>query len=126
MSAGVESVPIRSHRDLRVWQKSMQLVEGIYRLSLSFPHAESYGLTAQLRRAAISVPANIAEGRGRDSRRDFAKFVSIARGSLMEADTLLEIAMSLSYAERGSVAELQSLVTEIASMLSRLRTSLLK
>jgi four helix bundle protein len=104
----------------------MKLVAEIYRLSGSFPQTEIYGLTAQLRRAAISVPANIAEGRGRGGKRDFARFVSVARGSLCEADTLLEIAVSLGYAKRAGVAELQSLVAEISRMLGGLRATLLK
>ena len=80
-------MPIHSHRDLIVWQKGMDLSVDVYRLTKSFPPDELYSLVSQLRRSASSIPANIAEGRGRYSEKDFAHFVSVARGSVMEVDT---------------------------------------
>ena len=82
---------IKSFRDLMVWQKSMQLVTDLYRLTSDFPKTESYGLTSQLRRAAVSVPSNIAEGYGRHSTSDYIRFLQIAIGSLYELQTQVEI-----------------------------------
>jgi four helix bundle protein len=78
---------IASHRDLIVWQKSMDMVQSVYQLSSTFPKHELYGLTSQLRRAAVSAPANIAEGHGRGTRRDYANFIAIAKGSILETST---------------------------------------
>ena len=83
---------IESYRDLQVWQKAMNLVETCYRLSALFPDSERYGLTSQLRRAAVSVPANIAEGHGRRSIREYCQHLSVAYGWLMELETHLQIA----------------------------------
>jgi four helix bundle protein len=88
---------IRSHRDLVAWQKAMELVVIVYRASEAFPKGELYGLTSQLRRAAVSIPANIAEGQGRRGKGEFLQFLSNARGSLLELDTHLEIALRLGY-----------------------------
>jgi four helix bundle protein len=78
---------VRNYRDLLVWQKAMSLVEDIYGLSRQFPADERFGLVAQIRRAAISVPSNIAEGQARKSTREFIQFISLAEGSLAEVDT---------------------------------------
>lgn len=88
---------VRSYRDLVAWQKAMRLVIDVYRCTQSFPKAEIYGLTAQLRRAAVSVPSNIAEGQGRASIGEFKQFLCHARGSLLEIETQLQIAQSLEY-----------------------------
>src|SRR5213593_4666626 len=88
---------ISSFRDLRVWQQEMDLVEQVYRISLAFPKHEIYGLTGQMRRAAVSVPANIAEGHIRKQTRAFLNHSSIALGSLAELQTELEIATRLGY-----------------------------
>jgi len=95
--AGAGEAPkrIESHRDLIVWQKSMDLVVQVYRLTATFPANEMYRLVAQATRAAASVPANIAEGHARSSRRDFANFLAIAKGSLMETEAFLMIAIAL-------------------------------
>ena len=87
----------RKHHDLLAWQQSIELVKVIYRLTDSFPPAEQYGLTAQMRRAAVSVPANIAEGMGRNSTRELLQFLTIARGSLSELDTFVVLARELGY-----------------------------
>jgi four helix bundle protein len=96
---------IRSYRDLRVWQQSIDLVEAIYQLTANWPQRESYGLTQQIRRAAVSVPSNIAEGQGRHGGREFLHALSIANGSLYELETQLLIAQRLRYVsvEEGSL-----------------------
>jgi four helix bundle protein len=88
-----------SFRDLLAWQKAMALVADVYRASESFPKREMYGLTDQVRRSAVSVPSNIAEGKGRFSKKDFVHFLVTARGSLCEMQTQLEIATNLGYLE---------------------------
>ncbi|MEC3886984.1 four helix bundle protein [Xanthomonas campestris] len=88
----------RPHERLTVWRDAMSLVEAIYRLSHDFPDSESFGLTAQMRRAAISVPSNIAEGAARRSTAEYLRYLSMARGSLAELDTQLQIATRLQFA----------------------------
>jgi four helix bundle protein len=92
-----EAVKIGSHRDLLVWQKAMDLTVEVYRLSQRFPREEIYRLTSQVTRAAASVPANIAEGHARATSRDYANFVAIAKGSLMETETFVMLAVRLGY-----------------------------
>jgi four helix bundle protein len=115
---------LRSHKDLQVWQKSMDLLEEIYRLSRPFPREEDWGLTSQLRRAVISVPANIAEGNARGSRRDYAHFVSIARGSLSETETLVLAAIRLKYLREEHAKAALSLLDEVGRMLNTLHNRL--
>jgi four helix bundle protein len=112
----------RKHRDLLVWQKSIVLVEHVYRLTESFPKQEQFGLVSQLRRAAISVPANIAEGSARSTRKDLLHFLVIARGSLSEMDTLVEISGNLGYIE--DKTSLLDEINQVAGLLARLRASL--
>src|SRR5436190_24255550 len=88
---------IKSHRDLIAWQKSMDLVVACYAATKTFPKDETYGLTSQFRRAAVSIPANIAEGQGRRLAKEFQQFLAHARGSLLELDTHLELALRLGY-----------------------------
>ena len=88
---------VQSYRQLIAWQKAMELVKQIYHLTNKFPKEELYGLTGQLRRAAVSVPSNIAEGQGRDSTKEFLHHLSIAYGSLMETETQILIAETLFY-----------------------------
>src|SRR5947209_4111094 len=90
---------IKSHRDLIVWQKAMDLVESVYSATASFPKEETYALTSQIRRAVVSIPANIAEGQGRRLPKEYLYFLANARGSLLELDTHLEIAVRLRYQE---------------------------
>jgi four helix bundle protein len=116
---------IRSHRDLFVWQKAMDLVVEVYRLTDHFPRAEQYGLVSQMTRAAVSVPANIAEGSGRGgSRREYSHFLGIARGSLMETETLLELAVRLRYVDEKDATRLFALIDEVSRMLSSIRSRL--
>ncbi|MGK2964053.1 MAG: four helix bundle protein [Tepidiformaceae bacterium] len=115
---------ISSHRDLIAWQKAMDLTVAIYELSRRFPRSEDYRLTAQLTRAAVSVPANIAEGKGRVTGRDFANFLAISRGSLMETETLLTLAVRLGYLTDADAQEAFGLITEISKMITVLRSRL--
>ncbi|MCL4470392.1 MAG: four helix bundle protein [Gammaproteobacteria bacterium] len=87
----------RPHYNLEAWKESISLVKAVYQVSQSFPKEEIYGLTSQMRRAAVSVPSNLAEGAARTGQREFAQFISIARGSLSELETQLLIAVELDY-----------------------------
>lgn len=98
-SATSESKPIRSHRDLIVWQRAVDLVVAVYGASTNFPKEEAYGLTGQMRRAAVSIPANIAEGQGRRMTKEFQLILGHSRGSLLELDAHLEIALRLGYSQ---------------------------
>lgn len=113
-----------SHRDLVVWQKSMDLAVQVYRLTARFPKSELYRLTSQVTRAAASVPANIAEGNARGSRRDYANFLAIAKGSLNETETFLILALRLGYLREHELAPALFLITEIGKMLTALRARL--
>jgi len=117
-------VAAASYRDLIVWQKAMDLCVEVYRLSASFPRDERFGLTSQIRRSAYSVPANIAEGNARGTRRDYAHFDSVARGSLAGTETFLLLAVRLGFASRPRIAPVLALATEIGKMLNALRTRL--
>lgn len=88
---------IKSPKDLKVWQESMELVIQIYKISNGFPNHEIYGLSSQIRRAAVSIPSNIAEGAGRKSNKEFMQFLFISLGSLSEVETQLEISQRLGY-----------------------------
>jgi four helix bundle protein len=112
---------IRSHRDLVVWQKSMDLVDLIYDLSDHFPRKEQRVLIPQITRSVISVAANIAEGQGRYTARDFANFLVISEGSLMEADTMLTVAVRRHYVTEQAAQPAYNLITEIGKMLWSLR-----
>src|SRR5690242_3316902 len=105
-----------NYRDLDVWKRSVDLVVDVYTLTCEFPRSELYGLTNQIRRAASSVPANIAEGNGRLYRKEYAHHVSIARGSISELITLLEIAQQLGYATPARVAPLLEQAEAISRM----------
>ena len=89
---------MKSHKDLLVWQKSVELVTRIYSETKSWPAEEIYGMTAQIRRAAVSIPSNIAEGAGRGGKKEFSRFLFIALGSLAEVETQIEIAERLGFA----------------------------
>ncbi len=108
---------IKSYKDLFIWQKSMVLVTEIYSITKTFPVAEIYGLTSQLRRSAVSIPSNIAEGYGRNSTNDYKRFLQIAVGSLYELQTQIEIAFNLKYIEEQKHIEIIDLSIEIDKML---------
>ena len=114
----------RNYADLIVWQKAMDFVEAVYRASAAFPSHEIYGLTSQLRRAAVSVPSNIAEGQGRHSRLEFRRFLRIAHGSLREAETQILIAERLKYLSSATKHELLAAAAEIGRLLNGLAKSL--
>jgi four helix bundle protein len=111
---------VKSHRDLIVWQKSMSLAVEAYRVSKVFPVDERYRITSQLLRAAASVPANIAEGHARGTRKDYAHFISIARGSLAETETFLLLAEQIGIAEATQCAQAKALINEVGRMLNAL------
>lgn len=113
-----------SYRDLRVWKASMELVVRVYEETSSFPGSETYGLTAQMRRAAVSVPSNIAEGKGRLTDRDRAHFFSQARGSLLEIETQIMIANRLHYVSDGVAKSLLAQAAETGRMLNALIESI--
>src|SRR5689334_4706338 len=115
---------LTSHRQLEVWKRSMMLVKQVYVLTKPFPKDEMYGLTSQLRRAAVSVPANIAEGNERQTSRDYAHFLAIARASLAELETLLLLSWQLSYAEEAKVMPLVKEIDELSRMLNAIRSKL--
>ena len=116
--------PVASYRDLIVWRKSMVLVEHVYRMTQTFPKDELYGLTSQIRRAAVSVPLNIAEGQARRSTAEFLRFLSIAQGSRAEVETQTLIALKLGYVTQQQIEEMLSLLDEISRMLNTLRSKL--
>ena len=115
---------IKSHRDLIVWQKAMELVVHVYDKSQTFPKAETYGLTSQMRRSVCSVPANIAEGQGRRLHGEFLNFLGNARGSLWELDTQLEIAFRLNYLSSEEHVALVAQLSEVGKLLNGLIRSL--
>ena len=114
----------QSFRDLVVWQRSIELTTCVYELSAMFPQAEIYGLTSQLRRAAISVASNIAEGTGRGSKKEFRQFLNMARGSNCELQTQLIIVAKLQMGNRDEIAKAESLSNEVGKMLNGLLQSL--
>jgi len=113
-----------SFRDLRVWQDAMKLASTTYRFTAGFPRHEMYGLSQQMRRAAVSVPSNIAEGKGHHSNRGFASFLFHARGSLLELQTQIEIAKDLNYLPQHDAQSLLDDATAVGKSLSGLINSL--
>lgn len=118
------SCRISSYRDLLVWQRAVDLVEIAYRVSRPFPSDERFGLTSQLRRAAVSVPSNIAEGHGRDHLGDYLHHLSIANGSLMEFETQLAIAARLRYVTPDEEQRALDLSGDVGRMLAGLARAL--
>jgi four helix bundle protein len=115
---------VRSYRDLIVWQKAMDLVEKVYRHTASFPKAEVFGLTNQMRRAAVSIPSNVAEGQGQGSTTSFLHFLALARGSLQELETQILIAGRLRYLSPADVDGLLEASGEVSRVMSGLRSAL--
>ena len=108
---------IASYRDLAAWPLAMETVIEIYRLTRAFPAEERFGLIAQLRRAAVSIPSNIAEGHGRIGATELRRFVSIARGSVAEVETQLALAVALNFVATGDIASLSSRLDELSRVL---------
>ena len=111
---------VKQYQDLIAWQKAIELVTEIYRASSGFPRDEVYGLTSQLRRAAVSVPSNIAEGQGRASSGEFIQFLCHARGSLFEVETQVVVAHKLSYLSDAQSAILIGRISELGRVLNGL------
>ena len=117
---------LKSYRDLEVWQKAIDLVVACYQITKKFPKNEVYGLINQLQRAAVSIPANIAEGRERQYSKEFIQYLSIAYGSLAELETHIQIAERLTYIDINQLKKLLDKTAEIGRMLNGLRRSLEK
>jgi four helix bundle protein len=113
---------VRRHHDLKAWQAAMALVKEVYAVTCSFPREEVYGLTSQMRRAAVSVPSNIAEGAARSSTREFIQFLTVARGSLSELETQFFISRELGYIH--DTGKLESAIEELFRIIGGLVESL--
>jgi four helix bundle protein len=114
------TMPLKTYRDLVVWQKSMELVTEVYRMTKNFPGDEIYGLTSQMRRCAVSLPSNIAEGYGRHSTQDYVRFLRVACGSLFELQTQMEISKNLTYLNENAFYTHYEASREIERMLNSL------
>jgi four helix bundle protein len=119
-------VPMQGFRELRVWQAGIDLVELVYRLTTSFPKEEIYGLTNQMRRAAVSIPSNIAEGHTRESIREYLQYIAIAQSSLAELETQVEIAKRLHYIQPDQIQHILDNVAALGKQLYALRNALAK
>lgn len=115
---------VKNYLELIVWQKAMDLVEEVYIASKNFPREEIYGLTSQLRRAAVSIPSNIAEGQGRRTTPDVLRHLSIAYGSLREVETQIPIATRLSYLAEGKCQDVMNIGSEVGRLMNGLMASL--
>ncbi|HAX91530.1 MAG TPA: four helix bundle protein [Rhodospirillaceae bacterium] len=111
---------MESHKNLDVWKKAIQLVTLVYSVTKKLPKEEMYGLTSQMRRAAVSIPSNIAEGRSKRTTKEYIRYANIAYGSASELETQLIIAGNLGYLEEGDVARALAELTDVAKMLYRL------
>lgn len=109
---------LKSYKELLVWQKSMTLVTNVYSMVKNFPKEEQYGLTSQIKRCAVSIPSNIAEGLGRFSRKDYIRFLGTSRGSLFELETQTLISKNLKFINNSE--DIDSSITEISKMLNSL------
>ena len=115
---------VRSYRDLQVWQKSIALVVESYRVAKILPKSETYGLVGQIQREAVSIPANIAEGRGREHLGDYLRHLSFSNGSLMELETHFLIAVELGYVSRDQISPVMNMAAEVGRMLTGLTRKL--
>ncbi len=120
----MENKKIESFKDLLVWQKGIELVNDIYKITKRFPKEELYCLTSQIRRSAISVPANIAEGWGRGTTKNYIQFLEISRGSLFELNTLIIISYNQEYISKDICIEIENQLNETGRMLNALITKL--
>ncbi len=115
---------MKTHHDLDVWKKSIDLVTAIYKVTELYPKAELYGLTSQIRRCAVSVPSNIAEGAARTSTKEFAQFLSIALGSIAELETQLIVSNNLNYIEKAQFEAMIEQIITIRKMIVGLKKSI--
>ena len=111
------------YRDLKVWQKAIELTSEVYKLVKLLPNEERYALSDQIRRAVVSVPSNIAEGRGRGTNKEFVRYLLMSRGSLWEVSTQLEICERLQYLNNDEMTNARQLITEISKMINALASS---
>jgi four helix bundle protein len=114
----------RHYKDLKIWQRGMSLAKAVYVLTAKFPAAETYGLKSQMRRAAVSIPSNIAEGQARHGTREFLQFLSHADGSLAELETQLLLSVDLGYCARSDVSSIENEIAEIQKMIFAIRRKL--
>ena len=115
---------MKTHHDLDVWKKSIDLVTAIYKVTELYPKSELYGLTSQIRRCAVSVPSNIAEGAARTSTKEFAQFLSIALGSIAELETQLIVSNNLNYIEKAQFENMIEQIITIRKMIVGLKKSI--
>ncbi len=113
-----------NYKELKVWQKAMDLTVEVYKLVKLLPKEETYALSDQMHRAVVSIPSNIAEGQGRNSDKEFIQFLSIARGSLWELETQIEICLRIGYIDQSLAINIYNLMAEISKMLNALSNSL--
>ena len=118
------STPVQSYKDLIVWQKAIELVVAVYEITEKFPKQEQYGLSSQMRRCAVSIPSNIAEGSRRSTRKDFRNFVNISFGSGAELETQVVIAKKLLFGKNLDFSKVDSLLDEVMKMLNKMINSL--
>lgn len=109
---------IQSYKDLKVWQKSIELTEIVYKITSSFPNSENYGLTSQIRRCAVSIPSNIAEGQRRGHKQEYVQFLRVAFGSGAELETQLIIALKVGYLDQEKFNKANNLLNEVMKMLN--------
>ena len=121
---GGESTRPRDYHDLLVWKKGMALAKQIYQITQAFPETEKFGRVSQMRRAAVSVPSNVAEGQARNTTGEFVQFLSHAVGSVSELDTQLTLSVELEYCSQEKAQEAQALILELRKMLTALRKKL--
>jgi four helix bundle protein len=120
----LESVKVKHYKDLIIWQKGMDLARRVYQLTTNFPPDERFGLVGQMRRAAVSVPSNIAEGQARHTTKEFLLFLSHAGGSLAELETQLLLSVDLGYCSQSRIVPMADEVSEIQRMLAAIRRKL--
>jgi four helix bundle protein len=114
----------RGYRDLIVWQKGVVLMKKVYEITAAFPSEEKFGLMSQMRRAAVSIPSNLAEGQARKSTREFVQFISNAEGSLAEPDTQMVVALELNFVKAGEASAIAAELDELRRMPNSLRRKL--
>jgi four helix bundle protein len=125
MGQSTEKRQIKDYKDLHVWQKAMELAKHVYLLTGRFPSEEKFGLISQMRRAAVSIPSNIAEGQARNTTGEYVQFISHAEGSSAELDTQIRLCLDLGYCVGPDVEDIFKLLTDVQKMLKRLRHSLI-
>jgi len=119
-----DSTKVTHYKELKIWQKGMSLAKSVYRLTTRFPADERFGLSAQMRRAAVSVPSNIAEGQARHGTREFLQFLSHASGSLAELETQILLSMDLGYCKESEVSSISNEIGELQKMVAAIRRKL--